>query len=91
MDSLKAMAELKQNFPHVNLVFRKFSVFPATQNADERLFSMVGRNTGALSRRIKTTTIEWKVVVSKAIQRHGFIFSYEDANAESSCDEQDSY
>ena len=36
-DPLKAMAELKQNFPHINLVFRKFSVFPATQSADESL------------------------------------------------------
>ena len=42
-------------------------------------------------RRTKTTTIERKVVGGKAIQRHGFIFSHEDANADSSCDEQDSY
>ena len=60
------------------MLFRKFSIFPATQNKDERLFSMVGRNTGALSRNIRVETIEKKVAVGSALhlQKHGFMFNY---------------
>ena len=58
------------------MLFRKFSIFPATQNKDERLFSMVGRTTGALSRNIRVETIEKKVVVGSALQKHGFMFHY---------------
>ena len=57
------------------MLFLKFSIFPATQNKDERLFSMVGRTTGALSRNIRVETIEKKVVGS-ALQKHGFMFHY---------------
>ena len=32
------------------MLILKFSIFPATQNKDERLFNMVGRTTGVLSR-----------------------------------------
>ena len=51
---------------------------------------MVGRNTGPQNRRIKVETIEKKVVVGSAIQKHGFIFNYNDAgkNVESSGDEE---
>ena len=51
--------------------FREYSIFPASQNKDERLFSLIGRNTGALSRQIKIETVEKKVVVGSAIQKHG--------------------
>ena len=57
------MNELKRDFPSINRIFRKYCVIPATQNADERLFSMVARNTGSLCRGIKISTIEKKVVV----------------------------
>ena len=58
------------------MLFLKFSIFPATQNKDERLFSMVGRTTGALSRFICVKTIEKKVVVGSVLQKHGFMFLY---------------
>ena len=50
---------------------------------------MVGRNTGPQSWRIKVETIEKKVVVGSAIQKHGFIFNYNDAgkNVQSSGDD----
>ena len=60
------MNELKRDFPSINRMFRKYCVIPATQNADERLFSMVARNTGPLCRSIKISTIEKKVVVVSA-------------------------
>ena len=61
---------------------------PATQNKDERLFSLVGRNTGPLSRRIKIETIEKKVVVGSAIQKHGFIFDHQKGHESSSSDDE---
>ena len=54
------------------MLFLKFSIFPATQNKDERLFSMVGRTTGALSRFI--CVLEKKL--SSKEQKHGFMFHY---------------
>ena len=51
------------------MLFRKFSIFPATQNKDERLFSMVGRTTGALSCFIYVKTIE-KNLLSKVRYRN---------------------
>ena len=70
------MDGLKRDYPRIFMLFRKFSIYPATQNKDERLFSMIGRTTGALSRNIRVETIEKKVVVGSAIQKHGFIFHY---------------
>ena len=78
------MDGLKRDFPRVCQIFRKFSIMPATQNKDERLFSMVGRNTGPLSRSIKVETLERKVVVGSAVQKHGLIFNFEKGNASSS-------
>ena len=72
-------------------VAQKDCVIPATQNADERLFSMVARNTGPLCRSIKISTIEKKVVVGKSIANHGFRFHFNGANASSSGDELDSF
>ena len=83
------MNGLKRDCPKMNKIFQKFSIIPVTQNADERLFSLVGRNTGPLSNRIKVSTIEKKVVVGKAIANHGFRFNYFGANASSSGDEDD--
>ena len=87
---IHAMEGLKRDYPRIYKLFRKYSIFPATQNKSERLFSMVGRNTGPQNRRIKVETIEKKVVVGSAIQKHGFIFNYNDAgkNVESSGDEE---
>ena len=85
------MAGLKMDFPLINKVFQKFAVLPATQNADERLFSMVGRMTGPQCRRIKATTIEKKVIVGAAVQKHGFIFKYTEGNDSNTSDEQDSF
>ena len=48
---------------------------------------MVARNTGPLSRSIKTETIEKKVVIGSAIQTHGFIFAYADGVASDSDDD----
>ena len=78
---------------HVStLFFRKYSIYPATQNKDEQLFSMLGQNTGPWSRRIKTEKIEKKVVIGSAIQKHGFAFNYNDCNDNcSSSDEADSF
>ena len=88
---MPAMAGLKMDFPLINKVFQKFAVLPATQNADERLFSMVGRMTGPQCRRIKATTIEKKVIVGAAVQKHGFIFKYTEGNDSNTSDEQDSF
>ena len=86
------MTGLKRDFPLVNKVFRKYLIFPATQNADERLFSLVGKMTRPQSRRIKTTTIEKKyIVVSSTIQTHGFIFNYLNGNETNSSEEHDSF
>ena len=70
------MKSLKREYPLVYKLFRQYSMFSASQNKDERLFSLIGRNTGALSRQIKIETIEKKVVVGSAIQKHGFVFDY---------------
>ena len=43
-------------------IFRKYSIFPATQNKDERLFSMVGQNTGPHCCKIKAETIKKKLL-----------------------------
>ena len=51
-------------------------------------FSMVNRNTGALYRNIKVKTIERKVVIGNAIQRHGYIFHYKNGNIGSSDDDE---
>ena len=57
--------------------------------------SMVARNTGPLSRSIKVETIERKVVVGSAVQKHGFIFDYTRASSlpdrDSSSDSADSF
>ena len=79
------------DFPWIFCVFRKFSIVPATQNKCERLFSLVGRITGPLSRNIKVETIERKVVVGSAVQKHGFIFNFEKGNDSSSSEEADSF
>ena len=56
---------------------------------------MVARNTGPLSRSIKVETIERKVVVGSAVQKHGFIFDYAKASSlpdrDSSSDSADSF
>ena len=78
------MQSLKRDYPHICKLFRKYSIFPASQNKDERLFSFVGRNTGALCRNIKVETIEKKVVVGSAIQKHGLVFDYRKGNDSSS-------
>ena len=69
------MESLKREYPGVYKVFRKFSIIPATQNKDERLFSLVGRNTGPQCRQIKAETVEKKVVIGSAVQKHGFVFN----------------
>jgi hypothetical protein len=53
-----AMEVLKENFPRIYLLFRKYCVLPATQNKDEHVFSFVARNTQPLCRQIKVETIE---------------------------------
>ena len=68
------MESLKNDYPYMYKIFQKYSIFPATQNKDERLFRMVGQNTGPHCRKIKAETIEKKVIVGSAIQKHGFIF-----------------
>ena len=83
------LSGLKMDFQRIHKLFRKFSVFPSTQCKDESLFSMVRRTTGNLSCCIKTETIEKKVVVGSAIQKHGFRFHFKDGNLRSS-DEGDS-
>ena len=86
------MESLKKDYPCMYKIFRKYSIFPATQNKDERLFSMVGRNTGPHCRKIKAETIEKKVIVGSAIQKHGFIFNFNDCKSNcSSSDEADSF
>ena len=87
---IHVMEGLKRDFPRIYLLFRKFSIFPSTQNKDERLFSLIGRNTGSLCQRLKVETIEKKVVVESAIQKHGFVFDYQNGD-NSSSDEPDSF
>ena len=81
---IELMEHLKKDFPRIYRLFRKFSIFPCSQNKDERLFSLVARNTGPRCRNIKVETIEKKVVVGSAIQKHGFRFNYQNGNASSS-------
>ena len=57
---IHAMEGLRHDYPQIYKLFWKYSIFPATQNKDERLFSLVGRNTGPQSRSIKVQTIEKK-------------------------------
>ena len=84
------MEGLKKEYPQMYRLFRKFSIYPATQSKDERLFSMVGRNTGSLCQSIKVETLEKKVVVGSAIQKHGFKFHYKNGYVSSSSDNDDS-
>ena len=70
---IQAWEVLRKDFPRIYQLFRKYSIYPATQNKDERLFSMVGRNTGPQCRSIKVETIERKVVVGSAIQKRVFV------------------
>ena len=72
---IHAMEGLKQDFSRIYKLFCKYSIYPATQNKDEKLFSMVARNTGSQCQRIKVETIEKKVVIRSAVQRHGFILA----------------
>ena len=90
---IHAMEVLRKDFPRIHKLFRKYSIYPATQNKDERLFSMVGRNTGPQCRSLKVATIENKVVVGSAIHKNGFIFNSNDAKIanESSSDDGDSF
>ena len=37
----------------------------------------LGRNTGSLCRSLKIETIEKKVAVGSAVQKHGFVFNYQ--------------
>ena len=87
---IHVMEGLKKDYPQMYRLFRKFSIYPATQSKDERLFSMVGRNTGPLSRSIKVETLEKKVVVGSAIQKHGFRFHFKNGCNSSSSDNDDS-
>ena len=48
------------DYPRIYVIFRKYCVFPSTQNRDERIFSLVSLNTQARSRRIQVDTIEKK-------------------------------
>ena len=50
---IHAMSGLKQDYPRIFKLFRKYSIFPVTQNKSERLFSMIGRMTRPQARRIK--------------------------------------
>ena len=90
---IHAMEGLKQDYPRMYKLFRKYSIFPATQNKDERLFSMVGQNTGPQCRRIKVETIEKKVVVGSALRKNGFIFNHNQVESPnvSSSDDADSF
>jgi hypothetical protein len=76
MDPTPAMETYKHDFPRIFKMFRKYAIFPATQNKDERFFSLVGRNTQSLCRNIKTETIEKKVIVASAIRSPGFVFDF---------------
>ena len=42
---LHAMDALKSDYPRIFRLFRKYCIFPSTQNRDERIFSLVARNT----------------------------------------------
>ena len=87
-NTICAVTSLKIDYPRIFKHVRKYSVFPATQNSDERLFSMVNRNAGALSQSIKIETVEQKVVVGSAIQRHGFVFHYKSGTVSSSDEDE---
>ena len=88
------MNGLKHDFPRVFKIFRKYSIFPATQNKSERLFSMIGRMTRPQGRNVKVETIERKAIVGAAIQKNGFIFDYTNAetcNPNESSSDDDSF
>ena len=82
--AIHAMDTLKKDFLCIFWLFRKFAAFPATQNKDERLFSIIGRTTGSLCQSIKVETIEKKLVVGSAIEKHGLRFYYKDGHENSS-------
>ena len=73
---LHAMDALKTDYPHIFEIFRKYCVFPSTQNRDERIFSMMARCTGPQCRSITVETLEKKILIGCAIRSNGFIFSY---------------
>ena len=75
---LPQMEGLQREYPHIYKVFRKYNVIPATQNRDERIFSLVARNTSAQCRNITVDSIEKKVIIASAIRSNGFIFDYTD-------------
>jgi hypothetical protein len=85
---IDAMEALKKDFPRIYKLFRKYSVFPANQNRDERIFSMVARNSQPMCRNIKVETLEKKVLVGSAIKTNGFVFNYCDGVDSSSSDEE---
>ena len=87
---LPQMEGLRREYPHVYKIFRKYNVYPATQNRDERIFSMVARNTSSQCRNIKVDSIEKKVLIASAIRSNGFIFDYADNLDVSSESESDS-
>ena len=84
---LHAIEALKNDYPRIYVIFRKYCVFPSTQNRDERIFSLVSLNTQARSWRIQVDTIEKKVVIGSAIRSNGFIFDYKRGRDSSSDDD----
>ena len=76
-----AMEVVKWEYPRIFKLFRKYSIFSATQNKDERLLSMIGRNTSPQSQSLKVETIE-SGVVGSAIQKHRRIFNFNKANGQ---------
>ena len=54
------MKNLNTEFPQINKVFRKYCIFPSTQNRDEQIFSLVGLITRPHCRNISVDTIEKK-------------------------------
>ena len=71
------------------MVWKKYVVFPATQNRDKRIFSMVARNITAQCKNITVVSIEKKVLIASAIRSNGFIFDYADNLDVSSESEQE--
>ena len=54
---IPAMEALKKEYPRIYTLFRKYCVYPATQNRDERIFSMVAQNTNPLRRSIHVDSV----------------------------------
>ena len=84
------MEGLRAEYPHVYKVCRKYAVYPATQNRDERIFSMVARNTTALCRNITVDSIEKKVLIASAIRSNGFIYNHSNLTTQDISSESDS-